>query len=86
MEWYRVILEVEWYRAILEVERISIGILEARTVVRRGAFVERVLMVQECMRIVKKVQGGVFESGICLGDAQSIDKVRGKDLFGWRVC
>jgi hypothetical protein len=44
------------------------------------------MSVQECMRIVKEVQGGVFESGICLGDAQSIDKVKGKDLFGWRVC
>ena len=44
------------------------------------------MSVQECMRIVKEVQEGVFESGICLGDAQSIDKVKGKDLFGWRVC
>ena len=44
------------------------------------------MSAQECMRIVKEVQGGVFESGICLGDAQSIDKVKGKDLFGWRVC
>ena len=41
--------------------------------------------VLELVRIVE-VQGGVFESGIAVGDAQSIDKVKGKDLFGWRLC
>jgi hypothetical protein len=44
------------------------------------------VFVQELVRIVKEVQGGVFESGICLGDAQSIDKVKGKNRFGWLVC
>jgi len=44
------------------------------------------VFVQELVRIVKEVQGGVFESGIFLGDAQSIDKVKGKDRFGWRLC
>jgi hypothetical protein len=44
------------------------------------------VFVQELVRIVKEVQEGVFESGIGVGDAQSIDKVKGKDLFGWKIC
>ena len=31
------------------------------------------MSVQECMRIVKEIQVGVFESGIGVGDAKSID-------------
>jgi hypothetical protein len=41
--------------------------------------------VQEVVRIVE-VQGWVFESGIAVEDAQSIDKVKGKYRFGWIVC
>jgi hypothetical protein len=44
------------------------------------------VFVQELVGIVKEVQEGVFESGIGVGDAQSIDKVKGKDLFGWKIC
>ena len=41
-------------------------------------------LAHECMSV--EVQGGVFENGIGVGDAQSIDKVKGKDLFGWKIC